>query len=244
MGFIGKIFAGGLGWALGGPIGAILGVVFASALDGLSNTYTPNINGETSTSQSDFMMAMLVLLAAIMKADGKVVRSELDVVKTYLRQMFDEDTALKALQILKGLLKQDIPIESVAVQVGANLNASAKRELLHMLFSLAYADNDFSPAEEALLLKIASLMGVSEADIRSIQAMFGNVSNPNWAYEVLDIDKSVSDDEVKKAFRKLAMKYHPDRVNTLGEEVRKSATEKFKKLQEAYDVIKKQRNMK
>jgi len=243
MGFLGKIFAGGLGWALGGPLGAIIGVVLASVFDGVSSTSVSQTTRTTRTSQSDFMMAMLVLLAAVMKADGKVVRAELDVVKTYLRQMFDDDTALQALQILKGLLQQDIHVESVAVQIGANLNASAKRELLHMLFSVAYADNEFSRVEEALLVKIAALMGISEVDVRSIQAMFGKVTNSNWAYDILEIENSVSDEEVKKAFRKMAMKYHPDRVNTLGEEVKKSATEKFKKVQEAYEVIKKQRNM-
>ena len=171
------------------------------------------------------------------------MRAELEVVKTYLRQMFDEDTALEALQILKGLLQQDIHVESVADQVGANLNPSAKRELLHMLFSVGYADGDLSRAEEALLMRIAAIMGISEPDVRSIQAMFGKVANPNWAYEVLEIEPTVSDDDVKKAFRKMAMKYHPDRVNTLGEEVKKSATEKFRNVQEAYEAIKKQRNI-
>ena len=243
MGFLGKIFAGGLGWALGGPIGAIIGVVLASVVDGESHTVTSRSRVSGRTSQSDFMMAMLVLLAAVMKADGKVVRAELEVVKTYLRQMFDEDTALEALQILKGLLQQDIHVESVAAQVGANLNPSAKRELLHMLFSVGYADGDLSRAEEALLMRIAAIMGISEPDVRSIQAMFGKVANPNWAYEVLEIEPTVSDDDVKKAFRKMAMKYHPDRVNTLGEEVKKSATEKFRNVQEAYEAIKKQRNI-
>ena len=243
MGFIGKVFAGGLGWALGGPIGAIIGVVISSLFDGVSTALMPQRTASPRTSQSDFLMAMLVLLAAVMKADGKVLRSELDLVKAYLRQLFDEETALESLQILKGILQQDIHAESVAAQVGANLNPSAKRELLHMLFSVGYADGDFSRAEEALLMRIAAIMGVSEPDIRSIQAMFSKVTNSNWAYDVLEIDASVSDDEVKKAFRKMAMTYHPDRVNTLGEEVKKSATEKFRNVQEAYEAIKKQRNM-
>ena len=87
-------------------------------------------------------MAMLVLLAAVMKADGKVVRAELDVVKTYLRQMFDEDTALEALQILKGLLQQDIHVESVAAQVGANLNPSAKLIIPGMNVHVVHTRND------------------------------------------------------------------------------------------------------
>ncbi|HPW90150.1 MAG TPA: TerB family tellurite resistance protein [Paludibacteraceae bacterium] len=243
MGILRKIFAGGLGWVLGGPIGLVVGVAVASLIDGDFTAPEPRKRVSNHTSQSDFMMAMLVLLAAVMKADGRLLRTELDVIKSYLRQIFDEETALEALQILKGLLKQDIDVESVAVQVGANLNASAKREMLHMLFSVGYADGSLSRSEEALLLKIASLMGISEADARSIQAMFGKDTNPNWAYDVLEIQSTASDDEVKKAYRKMAMKYHPDRVNTLGEEIKKSATEKFRRVQEAYETIKEQRNM-
>ena len=243
MGFIGKILAGGLGWAFAGPIGAIIGVVLASIFDGEQELMAHRPNSQRKTSQSDFMMSMLVLLAAVMKADGRVVKSELDVVKAYLRQLFDEQTALEALQILKGLLEQPIQVEPVAAQISNHLNSSSKRELLHMLFAVAYADQDLSPTEEALLLRIATILGVTDNEVRSIRAMFGQTVNPLWAYDVLEITEQATNDEVKKAFRKMAMKYHPDRVNTLGEEVKRSATEKFRKVQEAYDEIKKQRNI-
>jgi DnaJ like chaperone protein len=63
------------------------------------------------------------------------------------------------------------------------------------------------------------------------------------AYSVLEISHSATDDEVRSAYRRMAMKYHPDKVATLGPEVQKAAEEKFRKIQEAYETIKKERGL-
>ena len=253
MGFFSKLFAGGIGWALGGPLGAIIGVALASIFssDGSASTYRQRIDTtntttrqrKSQTTQSDFVMSLIVLQAAVMKADKVVKKSELNVVKRFLLTLFDEATTLEALQLLKQVLQQEIDVEPVARQVGMRMTAGAKRELLHMLFEIAYADDVCTPAENALLEHIATLIGVSATDTASIKAMFGRQTNPQWAYEVLEITADASDEEVKKAYRKMAMKYHPDRVSTLGEEVQKNAAEKFRKVHEAYEEIKTQRGL-
>jgi DnaJ like chaperone protein len=87
----------------------------------------------------------------------------------------------------------------------------------------------------------AQYLGVSSAEFRSVKAMF--VKDTNSAYQILEVEPSASDDEIKKAYRKMAVKYHPDKVSHLGEDVQKAAKEKFQKLTEAYDQIKKQRGI-
>ncbi len=254
MGFFSKILAGSIGWALGGPIGAIIALAIASALGSKTTDYSRRIESDgqahseqrysrQQTTSNDFTMALLVLQAAVMKADGAVKKSELNVVKAHLRQLFDDETALEALRLLQQILQQDIPVERVTYQVRQHMTAPARRELLHMLFNIAYADGTCSRAELTLLEKIAAQIGVSRADTDSIKAMFGIGKNPDWAYQVLEIAPTATDDEVKKAYRKMAMKYHPDRVSTLGEEVAKSAAEKFRKVHEAYEEIKRQRGI-
>ena len=84
-------------------------------------------------------------------------------------------------------------------------------------------------------------MGISDKDFESIQAMF--IPNTDSDYKILEIDRSASDEEVKKAYRRMAMKYHPDKVSHLGEDFQNAAKEKFQKVNQAYENIKKERNV-
>lgn len=247
MGLFSKILAGGLGWAVGGPVGAIIGVVAASLLGGgvrrLEQTRYETVNQRTAA-QNDFKVAMLVLMAAVMKADGSVVKSELNVVKSYLLKHYGEDEALDALRMLRELLKQNIDYRAVAGQVRMNVTYSARLQLLHVLFSIAMSDGQMPEREMAVVKAIADAMGVYDSDFRSIMAMFSVSRNEDWAYEVLEIKKEATDDEVKKAYRRMAMKYHPDKLSGMGEDIKQQSTEKFRKINEAYEHIKSVRGMK
>ena len=246
MGLFKKIIAGGLGWTLGGPIGAIIGVVFASLFDSDKSFEYQRVEEAGRTHKSnrggnDFQVVLLVLMSAVVKADGRVVKEELSVVKRFLIQNYGEEGAREAWQILNQLLKQNIDVAEVATQCGLNLNYSVRLQLLNMLFSVAAGDGEVVDAEVAVINTIARYMRISDADLASIAAMFIKRSNPDWAYQVLELSSDCSNEEIKKAYRRMAMKYHPDKVNSLGEEVKQSATEKFRKVKEAYDYLKQQR---
>ncbi|MBR5188882.1 MAG: TerB family tellurite resistance protein [Paludibacteraceae bacterium] len=246
MGLFKKIIAGGLGWTLGGPIGAIIGVVFASLFDSDKSFEYQRVEDAGRTHKSnrggnDFQVVLLVLMSAVVKADGRVVKEELSVVKRFLIQNYGEEGAREAWQILNQLLKQNIDVAEVATQCGLNLNYSVRLQLLNMLFSVAAGDGEVVDAEVAVINTIARYMRISDADLASIAAMFIKRSNPDWAYQVLELSSDCSNEEIKKAYRRMAMKYHPDKVNSLGEEVKQSATEKFRKVKEAYDYLKQQR---
>ena len=248
MGIFKKIIAGGLGWTLGGPIGAIIGVMMASLFDGNKNVDYQTIDDKdyrrsNSTRPDDFQVVLLILMAAVVKADGKVVKPELSVVKRFLVQNYGEDGARDAWQILNQLLKQNINIADVATQCASNLNYSTRLQLINMLFSIAAGDGAVNTAEINVIRNIAYYMRINDADLTSISAMFTKQTNPDWAYQILELSPNCTDDEIKKAYRRMAMKYHPDKVNSLGEEVRQNATEKFRKVKEAYDYLKEQRGI-
>ncbi len=239
MAKFGKWVGAGLGWAFGGPLGAVIGLGLGWMFD--SANETDSSREYRQTTPGDFAVSFLVLVAAVMNADGKVVKAELDYVKLFLRKKFGEASASEALKMLRDLLKQDIPLEGVSRQIYSRLDYSSRLEMVHLLYGIAYADGQMHPAEQQLLEKIAYYLGLSAADQNSIKHMFGQADDS--AYKILGIQRSATDEEVKKAYRKLAVKYHPDKVAYLGEDFKKDAEEKFQKINQAYELIKKERGI-
>lgn len=246
MGKFAKWIGGGLGWAVGGPIGALIGFALGSLLD--SDEVPPATDrGRTyrtgsTTAEGDFKMSLLVLIACVMKVDGSPKKSELNVVKRFLLANFGEQGTLDALAILKNLLNQPINEVEVAMQISRNMNYSSKLELMHLLFQIAYADGEVTASEFNLLQRIAGMFRITSVDFDSLRAPYTKQQDTNWAYKTLGIEPTATDEEIKKAYRKMAMKYHPDKLTGLGEDVKKAGEEKFRSVKEAYDFLKKQRN--
>jgi len=187
----------------------------------------------------DFAASLLVLSAAVMKSDGKVLKSELDYVKNFLTQQFGEDHAQQQLLMLKEILKQEIPLQQVCFQIKQYMPHAQRVQIIHYLFGISKADGNVDELELQTIQTIANYLSVSSADFNSLKAMY--FRDVNSDYKILEIEPNVSDDEVKKAYRRMAVKFHPDRVSALGEEVQKAAKEKFQKVQGAYENIRKQR---
>ena len=245
MAGFGKWIGGGLGWAVGGPIGALLGFAFGSMLDKNKNEehqYEQQNGGQRPPSNSDdFAASLLILSAAVMKADGKVVKAELDYVKTYLQHQFGRQRASDYILDLREVLKQDIPLRDVANQIASFMDHSSRLQLYHYLWGIAMADGHLDKKEDEMMKYLASYLRISKFDYESIRAMF--VKSTDSAFKILEISPDASDDEIKKAYRKMTIKYHPDKVMHLGEEHKSAAEEKFKKVAEAYNSIKKQRGI-
>jgi len=226
----------GAGWIFAGPIGGIIGLAIGAIIDGNVQVKT-NINGRTTI--NDFAMSLIVLIAAVMKADGTIMKSELDYVKRFLNKTFGEQAAAELSIMLRDILKQDIAIDDVCSQIGNHLDYSSKLEMIHLLFGVSKADGHIHPNEVALIEQIAAKLGVTSADYKSIKAMF--VEETDSAYKTLGLEKTATIEEIKKAYKRLAIEHHPDKVSYLGEEVQNAAKEKFQKLNEAYEKIKKEK---
>lgn len=243
MGKFAKWVAGGLGWAFFGPIGGIVGFVVGSMVDSEADSLTQNGPQTTQTRRTTttggYVMSLLVLVAAVMKADGKILKSELNYVKQFFVRSFGTSSAQDAVKMLRDLLNQNIPVADVCRQIQKNMDYSSRLQLLHFLFGIAQADGRVDSNELNMIKLIAQKMGISAKDLESIQSMF--VPDTDSAYKILEVDKTASDEEIKKAYRKMAMKYHPDKVSYLGTDFQNAAKEKFQKVNEAYENIKKER---
>jgi len=233
----GKWIGAGLGWTIGGPIGAMLGFAFGSFVDASNLEKYESSSQDTTT--GDFVVSLLVIMAALMKADRKVMKSELGYVKNYLTRAFGEEETKEMLVILRDLLKKDIPLKEVTYQIRTRMDYPSRLQLMHLLFGIAMSDGHVAESEVIMLEIVGHDLGMHHPDMESLKNMF--MASADKSYKILGIERSATNDEIKKAYRQLALKNHPDKVAYLGEEIKIKAQEKFLKIQEAFDMIKKER---
>ena len=260
-----KWFTGLLGWASMGPIGGLLGYLAGALVErsigsvlrsggngpfgspdpyagGQSSGYSSASRGYTVDEQrNSFMVSLLVLSSAVIKADGRVHPAEVDFALSFVRQNFGDGAVPQARRILEELNGKDVNVYSVGGQIADNMNYSQRLQLFHYLAQIANADGTFSKEEKDVLEAIASAIRLTSSDASSVIAMF--YKDTNSAYAVLELSPSATDDDVKRAYRRMAMKYHPDKVSTLGPDVQRAAADKFRQVQEAYETIKRQRGI-
>ena len=227
---------GGLGWAIGGPIGGILGYALGS-INNQSKSYSKN-----STMGGDFLTSLLILFAAVMKADGAQKKSELEYIKHFLVNQTGISNTKKLLLIFKEILKQEISLNQVCRQIRTQMDKPSRLQLIHILFGLSQTDGDVHPSEIKIIQTISTELGINQIEYKSIESMFKD--DLESAYSVLGISSDSQDIEIKKAYRKMANKFHPDKIAHLGEDFKDIAQEKFKSVTEAYHKIKKERNIK
>jgi len=195
------------------------------------------------TSGNDVQTMLMALSAAVMTADGKVLKAELDYVKAFFTAQFGSRFDSSHLQTLKRFIDSgQIPLQKICQDIRLRMQPEVRIQLVHYLFGIAKSDGNVSQTELNVIQNISQLLGIPEVEFESVKNMF--YRDVDSDYKVLGIDASATDDEVKKAYRQMAIKFHPDKVAQMGEEFQKGAKEKFQKIQDAYDAIKKNRGFK
>lgn len=228
--------------------GAILGFVIGSVIDNMNAGKTYNrggsIFGRTATQNipAEFELKLLALASVVIKADGKVDQSELDYVRRYFVQAYGKERANTTFRLFNDQIKKSgVSAVNLAQELKVYLRYESRLQVLHFLFSVAKADGLVSESEVKQLEIIARAFGLNLIDFNSIKAMF--FDQPDRAYEILEVPKTATDAEIKKAYRTMVKKYHPDKLQDMDEAYRKGAEEKFRAVQEAYECIQKERGL-
>lgn len=240
----GKFIGAIIGFAVANFFGALIGYFIGSLFDSMQVVNldnSPQRDYSANRSRTDFLQTMALLSTAIMNADGKVTRTELDYVKIFFRQNFGEAATLQVLQIIKDARNQDINLARICEEIRYNMEYAGRNQLLYFLFGLAKADGGICDQEIRILENIAYSLGLDTTAFNSIKSMY--YDDLDSAYATLGTNKYADDSEIKKAYRKMAIENHPDKVGHLGEDIRKAAEEKFTMINLAYEKIKKQRGI-
>ena len=257
MSWWGKLIGGYVGFALGGPIGALLGVALGHGFDTDSSTQTSSpFIGQQNRSQAAFFTATFSVMGHICKADGRVTPDEISAAKMIMSQMSlapaQRDAAIALFNEGK---KDDFPLDDVLAQLKSELGLSKniKRVFVEIQCSAAYADGVLHPAEKKLLQRICHIIGFSEYELNSILAAISAEAHHQRsgrggksakmqlkdAYAILNIKSAANDSEVKRAYRKLISQHHPDKLISKGlpEEMMKIATKKTQEIRAAYECV-------
>tara|TARA_B100000214_G_scaffold345036_1_gene294621 strand:+ start:305 stop:1030 length:726 start_codon:yes stop_codon:yes gene_type:complete len=238
-----KWITGGLGWMFGGPMGALLGYALGSLFskaeeqDKFQRHYQ-----NMSAPAAQFEISLLILAAYVIKADGKVDHRELDYVRAQFKQMFGARRAEESFKVFKHIINsKEVSLRQICLQIDKHVSHAQRLQLIHFLYGISMADGHIDVKEVEVIEKIGRYMYINIHDMASIKAMF--FKEPKQYYKILDLTSSASDSDVKKAYRKMAMKYHPDKLSELSQAQQKMGKEKFLKVQEAYEAIKKERGI-
>ena len=274
-----KWIGGFLGLLSGGPIGALAGFVLGSLVDVVLDSGIKPINGTYNGEAYDesvyetvygnkrrqqeagidegarngFLFSLLTLASYIIRADGKIMHSEMQAMRQFLRTNFGDIAVEQGVQIMLRLFeRQKIEeaerpgsyrqtIISCCRQLRQTVPEAQRLQILSLLAMLAKADGNIAPEEVKALREIALELGLSEAELNSMLGL-GSTTLAD-AYAVLEIEPTATDDEVRAAYKRLVVKHHPDRVASLGEDVRAAAEKKLKQINEARDIIYKARGI-
>lgn len=268
----GKWIGGFIGWMAGGPLGALagylLGSLFDNMLDGVNNpdnsgTWNSSTYEDYNTAyqqayrqrqmqgdRNSFLFALLVLSSYIIKADGKAMHSEMELVRQMLRQNFGASAVQQGNEILNRLFEEQKregwqqfkhTVSECCSQINRQMDYSQRLQLLNYLVMVAKADGSVPQSEITALKEAAQWMGLNTNEVD--QMLHLGRETLEDAYKVLGVSPNVSDDELKKVYRKLALQHHPDKVAALGDDVRKAAEKKFQEINAAKDRIWKARGL-
>lgn len=275
----GKWIGGFLGFITAGPLGALAGYALGSLFDrgldevnrddagqqygyaGQQYSHSEQRRRTYEGERNSFMFSLLVLASYIINADGKIMHSEMEMVRRFLRQNFGERAKEQGEEILLKLFEQQkrmgieayrSVIQDSCHQIRTNMLYAQRLQLFDFLIMIAQADGVIVQAEVQALREMGIHMGLSTEDIEQMLnlgsshqggATVSSASSLDDAYRILGISPSATNDEVKAAYRKMALKHHPDKVAALGEDVRRAAEKKFQEINNAKDRIYKARGI-
>jgi len=235
-------------------VGSVIGFMIGSRIDYNKNKVKttsgkfgrgfqmPNSPRYKKQKPIDFEIKLLSLASLVIKSDGEVNASELDYVRRYFVKSYGKEKANETFRTFNDVIKsQKVNKQELASLIKDHTEYHSRLQILHFLFSIANSDGQISKAELTLIIDIGNIFEIYYKDFESIRAMFAEVEKPESAYTILELEPDADITEIKKAYRTMVKKYHPDKLQHLPEHLIKGAEEKFRSVQKAYEQLQKEK---
>jgi DnaJ like chaperone protein len=250
MNWWGKIIGSGFGFMLGGPLGALLGAAIGHQLDKNMVVELDVHAGQTQRTQAAFFTAVFSVMGYVAKADGKVSRDEIGLAQQFMAQMrLSAEQRRAAIELFNQGKESGFDVNAVLQQFRSECHRQRNlmQMFLEILIATAMADGELHRAEHQALLRITTQLGFGEHHLEQLISMISarHPAQPaarhtlKDAYQLLGVPTDASDDDIKKAYRRLMSQHHPDKLVSKGlpEEMIKLATEKTAEIKTAYEQI-------
>lgn len=247
-----------MGFIALGPLGALAGYFIGRLFDRASEEEMnagPSSRAASQEGQrNSFLFSLLVLASYVIRADRRIMHSEMEFVRRFLRTNFGEGAVIEGEQILLRLFEEAKRMDALhpggyrqtimdcGRQIAANVSYEQRLQLLSFLVQIAQSDGHICSEEITALREVTLALELAPQELDSLIHLKGDTLQE--AYQVLEVAPEATDEEVKAAYRRQALKHHPDRVAALGEDVRRAAEEKFQQINNAKDKIYKARGLK
>jgi DnaJ like chaperone protein len=250
MGWLGKMVGGTIGFALGGPLGAIAGAVFGHMFDAddhqrqfaKDRLLTPD-----ERAQMAFFVASFSMLAKMVKADGKISESEIESVRRFMSVdlRLNAQSMHAAEMIFKTAMNSPQTFDQFALQFYQQFHDQSQlmEMMIDILLRVAVADGDLNDAEDRLVATAVRIFNIPSDVYQKIKKRY--IRDSDKYYAILGCAKTDTDEQIKHQYHKLVLDFHPDTISSKGlpEEFIQFANDKFREIQQAYEMVKKERNL-
>lgn len=249
MAIAGKLIGALIG-SIAGPFGTIFGGLIGHLFDRavedrrlLSFEQEP-LADPVSQAQINFFACLIGLSIAVADAGGRLRTSHVEALEDFFRRSVpygpgDQELIRRLIEEMSAN-RSRIDVEGMCAYYRSVSGYEGRFLLLRLLFQIAQSDAEgVAAAEEFLIRRIAVMLGIDEGGYARIRAEF--LRGTGRAYRVLGVDPGATAEEIKRAYRRLVVENHPDRVASLGPELVKLAEEKFKSIQAAYEEIRREK---
>jgi len=196
-------------------------------------------------SHNHFVSLLVNILVRVAGEDGDVSKAEINTILNFFRTRlhYSQSQIFWVKELCKEAQHNTEPLDDLLSQFRESFAYEPRLILVDLIYQVLFSQPSVSEKEKELAQYIADFLGIAAYDQQSIRGRYYSqfhrqASDENRYYEILGLQPGASPEEIKKAYRKLSMQYHPDKVMHLGEEFQQVAEEKMKELNAAYQYLK------